>query len=381
MTKKAIMELTQVITKRYLNAKTRREKTMILNEYCANTGLHRKYAITKIQEICFKDKEIRKRGRKKKYSVQADILLIRVWKAYDRICGERLHPFLEEGIKKLKQFGHINPDKKIEAEVLGMSQSTVKRRIKKERKRLGKSQFSTTKPGTLLKKAIPIKTICWNENTPGYCEIDLVAHCGGSLSGDFIYTLQFVDICTTWTERKAVMGKGQLRVFEAIKEIRQLLPFVLKGIDSDNGSEFLNFQLMRYCNNNNIEFTRSRPYMKKDNAHIEQKNYPLVRKVLGYDRFDTQKQLFLINSLYDNELRLYLNFFIPSLKLKGKIKIGSKYQRKYGEAKTPYRRVLEHPNTSQKQKEILIALYNSLDPIKLKKKIDTKVKNIISLVR
>jgi len=318
MTKETIMELTLIVAKRYLKAKTKKEKTKILDEYCANTKLHRKYAIRKIRDICFKEKKSKKRGRKKEYSFEADALLIKVWEAYDKICGERLQPFLSEGIKKLEQFGYIKPSETVKAEVLKMSMASVKRRIRAERIRYGKSQFSSTKPGTLLKKAIPIQTLCWNEENPGYCEIDLVAHCGGSLLGDLIYTLQFVDIKTTWTERKAVMGKGQKGVLKAIKQIRKLLPFSLKGIDSDNGSEFINYHLVHYCKKENIRLTRSRPYMKKDNAHIEQKNYPLVRKILGYDRFDTNKQLQLINDLYDNELRLYLNFFKPSLKLKPK---------------------------------------------------------------
>lgn len=375
------MELTLIISKRYLKSKKKKDKSKILDEYCANTGLHRKYAIEKIRDICFDKKDPKKRGRKKEYSYEADALLITVWEMYDKICGERLHPFLFEGIRKLEQFGYIHPSKSVKDEVLRMSMSSVKRRINSERRRHGKSQFSTTKPGSLLKKAIPIQTICWDEESTGFCEIDLVAHCGGSLLGDLIYTLQFVDIKTTWTERKAVMGKGQKGVLKAIKQIRELLPFDLKGIDSDNGSEFINYHLVKYCEQEEIKLTRSRPYMKKDNAHIEQKNYPLVRKILGYDRFDTKQQLKLINDLYDNELRLYLNFFKPSLKLKEKIRIGSKYKRKYDEAQTPYQRVINHKDIPQEKKDELKTLYETLDPIKLKKSIDKKVSKIISLVR
>lgn len=381
MSKPSLMELTKIVAKRYLKAKRRKEKTKILDEYCANSELNRKYAITKIRNLCFKRRKQQKRGRKKLFSNAADSLLITVWEYYDKICGERLHPFLKEGIRKLEQFGYIQSMSSIKEEVLRMSISTVKRRIRQERKRYGKSSLSTTKPGSLLKKHISIKTSCWNEDRPGYCEIDLVAHCGGSLLGDFINTLQFVDIYSTWTERKAVMGKAQHRVFAAIQAIQKLLPFLLKGIDSDNGTEFINQQLWKYCEENNIEFTRSRPYMKKDNAHIEQKNWPLVRKILGYDRFDTLHQLHLINDLYDNELRLYLNFFQPTLKLKEKIRVGSKYKRKYDTAQTPYQRVLECPEIPQEKKDELKALYETLDPVQLKKEIDRKIKKIISLVR
>lgn len=375
------MELTKIVVKRYLKAKTKEAKGKILDEYCANTGLHRKYAITKIRNFCFKDQDKKKQGRKTQYSSEANALLIQVWEMYDKVCGERLQPFLEEGIKKLEQFGHIHPKPSVRTEVLKMSIASVKRRIQAERHRHGKSQFSTTKPGSLLKKAIPIQTLCWNEEEPGFCEIDLVAHCGGSLLGNFIYTLQFVDIKTTWTERKAVMGKGQEGVLTAIKEIRELLPFPLKGIDSDNGSEFINYHLVRYCDKEKIRLTRSRPYMKKDNAHIEQKNYPLVRKILGYDRFDTPELLKLINDLYDNELRLYINFFKPSMKLIDKVRVGSKYKRKYDTAKTPYQRVIDCNSGTKESLDKLKSLYHSLDPVLLKQSIDKKISHIISLVR
>ena len=378
MSKEALMELTKIIAKRYLKAKSKKQKTKILDEYCANSGLNRKYAITKIRNFCFRDKIPRKRGRKRKYSGEADTLLIQIWETYGCICGERLQPFLAEGLGVLERFGYIQAGEKIRKEVLSMSLSTVKRRIAGHQKRFGKGKgLSATKPGSLLKKQIPIKTSSWNEEKAGFCEIDLVAHCGGSLSGDFIYTLQFVDIKTTWTERKAVMGKGQTGVFEAIKAIRAQLPFDLLGLDSDNGSEFINHQLWKYCDEENIEFTRSRPYMKKDNAHIEQKNWPLVRKILGYDRFDTQVQLNLINDLYDNELRLFINFFQPTMKLKEKVRIGSKYKRIYDTPRTPYQRVLDCPDIPKEKKDELKRIYVTLDPVTLKKSIDKKVLNII----
>jgi len=216
MSKGALMELSKIVAKRYLKAKTRKDKTRILDEYCANSGLNRKYAITKIREICFKEKKMGKRGRKKIYSASADALLIHVWEAYANICGERLQPFLNEGIAALERFGHINEARQVKQEVLSMSITTVKRRIADHKQRMGKRKFkglSSTKPGSLLKKQIPISTKCWDQDKAGYCEIDLVAHCGGNLLGNLIYTLQFVDIKTAWTERKAVMGKGQDAVF------------------------------------------------------------------------------------------------------------------------------------------------------------------------
>jgi hypothetical protein len=262
-----------------------------------------------------------------------------------------------------------------------MSLSTLKRKIRGHKKRnLGIKGLSATKPGYLLKKEIPIQTISWDTGKAGFCEIDLVAHCGGSLLGDLIYTLQFVDIKTTWTERVGVMGKSQYKVFEGIRRVHNtLLPFPLLGVDSDNGGEFINAHLLKYCQENNISFTRSRPYMSKDNAHIEQKNYTTVRKILGYDRFDTEEHLALINDLYDNELRLYINFFQPTLKMVEKIRIGSKYKRKYDEAKTPFERVLACPDVSDERKERLKAIYKTLNPVQLKQSIEKKIATIISL--
>jgi len=380
MSNKTLMELTEIVAKRYLEAKGRKEKTKILDEYCANTNLNRNYAITKIRDHCFKRKKSGKRGRKKVYSSETDALLIKIWKAYNRICAERLQPYLEEGLGALERCGYVNVRQEIREELLRMSVSTVKRRICSHRKLNGGIGLSSTKSGTFLKKHIPLNTQCWDESRAGFCEIDLVAHCGGNLSGDFIYTLQFVDIKTTWTERSAVMGKAQKRVFRAIQHLRELLPFPLGGLDSDNGSEFINYPLFKYCKKENIVFTRSRPYMKKDNAHIEQKNNSYIRKILGYDRFDKQRQLELINDLYDNELRLYLNFFQPSLKLKEKVRVGSKIKRKYDIAKTPYQRVLECPDVSEEDKNKLRALYLTLNPVKLKMKIGKKIRKIISLV-
>ncbi len=376
-----MMEYAKAVAKRYRKAKTRPEKGKILDEFCATADYHRKYAVAKLRKISFGDPPA-KRNRARLYSPGADCLLIQIWEAYGNICGERLHPFLAEGLGVLERCGHIDETEDVKKEVLSMGMATVKRRISGHKKRFGGGKgLSAAKPGSLLKRQIPIKAACWDESKAGHGEIDLVAHCGGSLLGDFIYTLQLVDIKTTWTERVAVMGKGQGDVLEGIRKIRRQVPFILLGLDSDNGSEFINHQLRKYCDEEGIAFTRSRPYMKKDNAHIEQKNWPLVRKVLGYDRFDTRLQLTLINDLYDNELRLYLNFFQPAMKLEKKVRVGAKYKRRCGPSKTPYQRVLECEEVPEGKKEELRKVYATLDPVRLKKSIDKKVSRIISLVR
>lgn len=381
MSPKTVMELSKIVAQRYLKARKKKEKTKILDEYCSNTDLNRKYAITKIRDLCFKENALKKRGRKRVYSNEADATLIAIWKHFDCICAERLCPYLPEAISVLERCDYLKISNTTKAEVLKMSRASIGRRISRHRELNERVLISTTKPGYLLKKNIPIQTGCWDISKPGFCEIDLVAHCGGNASGDFINTLQAVDIKTTWTERVAVMGKGQERVFEAIKKIRSQIPFSLLGLDSDNGGEFINHQLWKYCEDEKIQFTRSRPYMKKDNAHIEQKNWPLVRKILGYDRFDKKHQLMLINDLYDNELRLFLNFFQPTLKLASKVRYGAKIKRKYESAKTPYQRVLECPEIPQQKKDELTGLYKTLDPVQLRHRITQKIKVIISLVR
>ena len=393
MSKETLMELTQIIAKRYLKAISKKDKTKILDEFCANSWLNRKYTITKIRDICFKNKDIwsDKRWRKKLYSNGLNVLIIEIWKMYDYICWERLHPVLMEWFEILKRFWYLQKliksewliESVLKKELYDVSLSTVKRRISDYKKRndfyWNWSWLSSTKPWALLKREIPIKLNQWNEASPWYCEFDLVAHCWWSLLGQLIYTLQAVCIKTTWTERKAVMGKAQWRVFEAIKDIRVQLPFDLLWFDSDNWSEFINHQLIKYCEDNNIQFTRSRPYHSKDWAHIEQKNYTLVRKILWYGRFDTDELLNQINNLYDNELRLYINFFQPTLKMVEKVRVWSKYKRKYDEAKSPYKRVLECKEIPSKVKERLTEVYLKLDPIKLKKEIDKKVMNIVRL--
>ena len=226
MSKETLMELTKIVTKRYLQAKSRKDKTKILDEYCANSGLNRKYSITKIREFCFQDRATKKRGRKSTYSAYANVLLVKIWELYGCICGERLHPFIAEGMTVLEKYGYINETENVKKEVLNMSLSTVKRRIDSRQQRFGKGKgLSATKPGSLLKRQIPIQTRSWDITKAGFCEIDLVAHCGGSLLGNLIYTLQSVDIKTTWTERTAVMGKGQNGVFKGIKKIEEQLPF------------------------------------------------------------------------------------------------------------------------------------------------------------
>jgi hypothetical protein len=240
--------------------------------------------------------------------------------------------------------------------------------------------LSTTKPGTLLKKNIPVRTFAdWNEDQPGFLEVDLVAHCGDSTAGQFLNTLTCTDLCTGWTEPIALRRRSQEAVCAAIDAMRQELPFDLLGIDSDNGSEFINDLLYRYCLDEKITFTRSRPYKKNDQAHVEQKNWSVVRHTVGYDRLESGEQRALLESIY-KDLRLYVNFFQPVLKLIGKERIGNQVIRKYDTARTPYQRVLEREDVSLTRKAHLLNLYLRLNPAELRRRIDEKVAQLWSTV-
>ena len=233
--------------------------------------------------------------------------------------------------------------------------------------------MSTTKPGSLLKKAIPIRTFAdWNEDQPGFLEIDLVAHCGETTEGPYLNTLTCTDICTGWTEPLALRRHTQEAVRDALHAMRPDLPFPMLGIDSDNGSEFINDLLYHYCINNKITFTRSRPYKKNDQAHVEQKNWSVVRHTIGYDHLETEDEFLLLQSIY-TDLRIYINFFQPVLKLMAKERIGNKVLRRYDKARTPYQRILERKEVALEVKARLTHLYVQLNPVTLRTSIDQKV--------
>jgi hypothetical protein len=288
----------------------------------------------------------------------------------DYICGKRLKPYIKETLTQLKQFNEINIDENIEEKLLSISPATIDRLLRKEKMKFNLKGRTLTKPGTLLKHSIPIRTFAdWNEQVPGFVEVDLVGHDGGILKGDFLYSLDVTDIHTGWTETRAIKNKAQIWTIEALKEITKRFPFPIRGIDSDNGSEFINAHLLNYCEKEHITFTRARPYRKNDNCFVEQKNYSVVRRTLGYLRYDTEEELKVINELYE-VLRVYTNFFLPSTKLIEKTREGSKVTKKYDKPKTPYLRVMESDKVEEKTKQQLKEQYDHLNPAELKRKID-----------
>lgn len=372
-------EMIEAIRPRYLKA-NKTEKEQILDELIATTGYHRKYAIRVLRHSP-KPKGLQKPGRRKVYQGEVVQALEKIWEIYGRICSKRLQPFLPEGMGILERCGELSLSPEIKTLLLGMSRATIDRCLKKARFTQPQHGLSTTKPGSLLKKAIPIRTFTpWQNEQPGFLEIDLVAHCGPSTEGTYLNTLTATDLATGWTECLALAHKTQLAVSQAIVQLRHNLPFALLGLDSDNGSEFINETLYRYCLAEQITFTRSRPYQKNDQAHVEQKNWSVVRHTIGYDRLETAEELTLLRSIY-TDLRLYINFFQPVLKLVGKQRIDGKTVRTYDQATTPYRRVLALDALPLEVKARLMAQYLQLNPVALRASIDTKVGQLWKIIR
>ena len=368
MTRTSIQEYTEAIRLRYFRS-SKTEKGLILNEFIQVTGYHRKAAIRLLRQI-HKPSSGKKRGRSPKYSPHAARALKVAWEATDRLCSKRLKPFLPELVKILQLHGEINLTNDIQNELCQMSSATIDRLLKPWRRLGGRHPFSTTKPGSLLKSAIPIRTFTeWEENRPGFLEVDLVSHCGESPEGLFLNTLSTVDVATGWSECMAVWGKGQERVGSALHNIRRRLPFALLGVDSDNGGEFINQHLFNYCKREEITFTRSRSYKKNDSCHIEQKNWSVVRRLVGYDRYNSREALDTLNYIY-NLTRLYINFFQPVMKLASKSRHGAKVHKVYDKACTPYQRLLEHDVITQEMQDKLSSTYRSLNPVKLLKQIN-----------
>lgn len=356
-------------------------KSKMLDSFCKTHGYNRKYAIRKLSRI--KLSSLTKPGPQIIYKPEQILEpLKKIWLATDQMCGKRLHsalslwlPFYKENNEPL--------DKKTQELLLKMSPATIDRLLKPIRKIEGRRRRCGTKPGTLLKNRIEIKTDHWDIDQPGFIEADTVAHCGTSLSGDFVWSLTMTDIHTGWTENRACWNKGAQGVLNAIKDVEARLPFILRGFDCDNGSEFLNYHLLSYLQERKepIDFTRSRPYRKDDNAHVEQRNWTHVRQLFGYARFDNPKLVNLMNDIYANEWSLLNNFFCPSMKLIEKTKINSKYQKRYTKAETPYQRLLESSSISENTKEELESQIKKLNPFELREKIEQKLKIIFKLVK
>lgn len=380
MSHESIQEYITKIKPRYKKA-GKLEKGIIIKEVCTICEYNRKYAIRLLNQTDSSplvQSISKKRGPKSKYSHPTIIQILQyLWKVTNLPCSKRLKAIIPIW---LPYYPYPIP-KKVEQALLSISAPTIDRLMKPWRSKFMKRGLATTKPGTILKKHIPIKTNQWDESKPGFLEADSVAHCGNSMAGMFVFTVNVVDLATGWTLQRAVWGKGEQGVKRVVESMEEALPFPLLGFDCDNGSEFLNWHLLKFFSQRKrpIHYTRSRAYHKNDNAHIEEKNWTHVRQYLGYERFDKIELVDLMNDLYTTEWYLYFNFFIPSTKLLFKERINSKTIKKYDKPKTPFQRLLESPYIEQKIKNKLLNLFNSLDPFDLQNKMSRKINTITNL--
>ncbi len=374
MTRRSILEYARAVRPRYVRV-SRKMKTMILGEFVATTGMHRK-AVIRLLNRGSSVEVSRRRGRQRQYGAGAAEALKVVWEACDRLCSKRLQPFIPEMLKVLREHGEHRPSAATEAQLCQMSASTIDRLLRPYRQLGGRRSFSTTKSGSLLKSSIPIRTFAdWQEDKPGFMETDLVAHCGETVEGFYVNTLCAVDVASGWTECLAMWGKAQLRVRQAVHRMRQHLPFPLLGIDSDNGSEFINQSFYNYCRQEKITFTRSRAYKKNDSCHVEQKNGNVVRRLVGYDRYTSKVAYECLGRVY-NLVRLYINFFQPTMKLVDKTRNGAKVHNVYETAQTPYQRLLQSAVLSEGKRAELAATYRGLNPVLLLKQVNGNLEQL-----
>jgi hypothetical protein len=358
--------VTKQMAKRYAKA-SKKGKGVMLDELCELTGWTRRHARRALTQALEQPK--RPAVRSKIYGQEVGDALGFIWALLGAPAGKRLAPFLPEIIEVLERTGERAFAPEVRAKLLRISAATIDRMLATERARLRIRGRSGTKPGSILKRQIPIRTFAdWDDARPGFCEVDLVAHDGGSGDGEFCQTLVLTCVATGWTEMRALRNKAQRWSFAAIVDIEATMPFPLLGLDSDNGSEFINDQLYRWCQANEVTFTRSRPYRKNDSCFVEQKNFPIVRQQVGYARYDTEAELQVLTELY-GYLRLFVNFFQPQMKLVSKARRGAKVTRRYDTATTPYRRALASRKIDAETKAALTQTYLGLNPVALRRRI------------
>ena len=347
----------------------RRSKAKMLDEFCANTHYHRKYALRLLNGPPPPARRVRAVGtRRPTYAATVITMLKAIWKAAGYPWSVRLKALIPLWLPWVRKRYRLSLA--VERQLLAISSRQMDRRLRAYKVAYKRQRYGGTRPGRLLKHQIPLRVDRWDARVPGFTEVDLVAHSGNSGEGEFAYTLNVTDVYSGWTESRAVLGRGQAGVAAALEEIAQALPFRLWGIDSDNGSEFLNWHVARWCARREIQFTRGRPYKKDDNAHIEQKNWTHVRKLVGWERYDTREAVESMNDLYRQDLRLWMNLFQPSVKLLRKVRVGSRLRRVYEAARTPLERVQASEVGEAQALAQLQAQQKSLDPFELSRRIE-----------
>jgi hypothetical protein len=368
-------ELVQRLQPRYLKA-DRKEKTKILDEFVAVTGMHRKAAIRRLRQQNKPTKE--HRGRQKTYTGSVVSALVKIWRICGCICGKRLQPILADMVASLERHRELKLDEGTKTLLLAVSPATVDRLLRPYKTSNRRGQ-STTKPGSLLKHQIPIRTFAdWDNTQAGFVEIDLVAHCGDTVAGQFVYSFTATDVATGWTECFSLQHRSQIAVHEALDQLQERMPFPLLGIDSDNDSVFINELMLKYCQTNSITFTRCRPYKKNDQCFVEQKNWSIVRRTIGYHRYETKAAHQLLGEIYE-ELHLFTNMFQPTFKLKSKKRTGAKVYKEYDKPKTPLQRVLDTELLSADNTSLWQAVYRDTNPAALRRRIDRKVQQLVKL--
>ena len=371
----------KTLREKYLKTKSKKDKGKILNEYCQNTGQDRKYVIKKMR-FKVKLKEGQRKKRKEYYDGYVKAALVKVWEIFDFACGQRLKSSLtKEMIERLRKLEELDCSDQVAKQLTEVSARTIDEKLRHQKEVLRQLQKKgQSKQKSLLLKKIPIKIHGELDNQQiGNMQIDYVEHCGSSAAGEFVCTIDSTCIASGWEEWEAVMGRGQFPTKEGLDRARFRSPFSWIEIHSDTDKGFVNAHLVKYSEETNLGFSRSRPYKKNDNCFVEQKNWFSIRKKFGYLRFDTKEERNLFNNLYRNELRLYKNFFLPRMKLKEKVRVGSKIHRKYYPAKTPYQYLMESNQISSAKKKELKKIYLSLNPAQLKRTIEVKLDNLYKI--
>jgi hypothetical protein len=371
--------VTKTIATRYKRA-GKAAKGVILDELCATTGWHRNHA-RKALAAALKPRVVRpaRKARTPKYDADTVVALGFCWAVLGAPTGKRLAPMMGDLVPRLRRLAELEVTDEVAAALVVMSPATMDRRLAPDRATMVLKGRSRTKPGSLLKDQIPIRTWAqWDDAVPGFVEIDLVGHEGGNAVGEHAYTLTVTDIATGWTENRSVRNKARKWVIAALEEIALIMPFPLRGVDSDNGSEFINYHLLDWCEERRITFTRSRPGNSNDGAHVEQKNWAVVRTVVGYHRYDTTAELALLNKIWALQSQM-TNYFLPQQKLISKTRVGAKVTKKYDKATTPHRRAERHEAVTLEDKAILTDVYDELNPAAIQRQIQALTAQLLTL--